>query len=162
MGLPNQHLVGIAQVKISDNPADIIVAPNLGSCLGMAIYDPVLKKGGLAHCLLPLSKSDPEKAANNPYMFVDTGFTKLLETLLASGCDIKRLVIVAVGGANINDQTNVFEIGKRNFTVLKKLLWKNNLLLKGEHVGDTVSRTLSLHIADGKSILKVRGETIEL
>lgn len=162
MANPNQHLVGIAQAKVSSEPTDLIVAPNLGSCLGISVYDPILKRGGIVHCLLPLSTSDPEKAAKNPYMFVDTGFVKLLEQLLSTGVDKKRLQIVAVGGANINDESNVFEIGKRNFTILKKLLWKNNLLLKAEHIGDSVSRTLTLRIADGKNILKVKGETFEL
>lgn len=149
-------------MRVSDQPTEILVAPNLGSCLGISVYDPVLKRGGVIHCLLPLSKSDPAKAAANPCMYVDTGFALLLETLLAGVVDKKRLVIIAVGGASINDDGNVFEIGKRNHTVLKKLLWKNNLLLKAEDVGAAHSRTLSLHIDTGKTFLKALGEVREL
>ena len=160
--MSNEHQIGIAQMKISNNPADVLVAPNLGSCLGIAVYDPLLKRGGLVHCLLPLSKSDPAKAAQNPCMYVDTGFAHLLEILLSSGTDKKKLSITVVGGANINDENNVFEIGKKNHTILKKLLWKNNLLLRAEQVGDSFSRTLFLHIGSGKTFLKAKGETIEL
>lgn len=149
-------------MKISEDPNDVLVAPNLGSCLGIAVYDKEKKRGGMIHCLLPLSKADPNKAAQNPCMYVDSGFAKLLQTLLDSGSDKKKLTIVAVGGANINDDNNVFEIGKRNHTVLKKLLWKNGLLLKAEDVGDSVTRTLSLHIDSGKTFLKANGKTIEL
>lgn len=156
------HLVGIAQMKLSSNPSEVLVAPNLGSCLGVAVYDPVLHRGGVVHCLLPFSKSDLEKAQKNPCMYVDTGFTLLLQELLSGGTDKKKLTIVAVGGANINDDNNIFEIGKKNYTVLKKILWKNGLLLKAEHIGDSVSRTLSLHIATGKTYLKVQGEVVEL
>lgn len=159
---PNQHFVGIAQMKVSNKPTDILIAPNLGSCLGIAVYDPEHHSGGLVHCLLPLSKSDPEKAKQNPCMYIDTGFSLLLETLLKNGADKKKLVIAAVGGANINDENNVFEIGKRNHTVLKKLLWKNQLLLKAEHIGDSISRTLSLHVGTGSLTLKVKGELINL
>jgi chemotaxis protein CheD len=158
----NQYLVGIAQLVLGEKPGDILIAPNLGSCLGISVYDPTTGRGGMVHCLLPLSKSDPIKAANNPCMYVDTGFTMLLDKLLHSGTDKKKLQIIAVGGANINDENNVFEIGKKNVTVLKKLLWKNGLLLKAEDMGDSISRTLLLHIETGKVLLKSKGETREL
>ena len=160
--MSQQHLIGIAQAKISQDANDVLVAPNLGSCVGVSVYDPVLKRGGMVHCLLPLSKADPAKAAQQPFMYVDTGVAKLIESLLAAGANRKQLIIIAAGGANINDDQNIFEIGKRNYTILKKILWKNNLLLKAESIGDTVSRTLSLDIATGKTYLKIRGETVEL
>lgn len=158
----NQQFVGIAEMKLSTNPDDVLVAPNLGSCVGVAVYDPVNKKGGLVHCLLPMSKSDPAKAALNPFMYVDTGVVKLLELFLLSGVDKRELIIVAAGGANINDEANVFEIGKKNHTVLKKILWKNNLLLRAENFGDSVGRTLSLDVGTGKAQLKMRGQTTDL
>lgn len=163
MNAPNrQHLVGIAQIKISDDPQDVIVAPNLGSCVGIAVYDKTLRRGGMVHCLLPLSKADPAKAAQNPCMYVDTGFAALLDQLMKMGSDKKNLTIIAAGGASINDDNNIFEIGKRNHTVLKKILWKNGLLLAAEHFGENYGRTLALHIDSGKATLKAKGETIEL
>ena len=160
--MSNQTLIGIAQTKISQDQTEIVTAPNLGSCLGISVYDPKLKLGGMIHCLLPMSKSDPEKAAANPYMYVDTGVTRMLAELIAKGADKKSLVIAVAGGGNINDENNVFEIGKKNYTILKKLLWKNNLLLKGEHCGNNFSRTVSLNIGTGKTQVKVQGEIIDL
>ncbi len=160
--MSNQHFIGIAQMKVSTNPEDILVAPNLGSCLGISVYNKAQNCGGMIHCLLPFSKADPEKAAQNPCMYVDTGFSMLLERILEFGGDKKDLIIIAAGGANINDENNVFEIGKKNYTILKKILWKNNLLLRAEHIGANISRTLSLSLADGKTTLKVSGETINL
>jgi len=156
------HLVGIAQMRISQDPEDLLVAPNLGSCVGVAIYDPIGKRGGLIHCLLPLSKTDPIKAANNPCMYVDTGVTTLLERLIGLGADKKRLIITAAGGANINDDGGVFAIGKKNCTILKKILWKNNLLLRGEHIGEDYCRTISLSIATGQVSVKTPSQIIEL
>lgn len=158
----HQHLIGIAQMKISKDPSEVLVAPNLGSCLGIAAYDHVNKCGGMIHCLLPMSKSDPEKAKANPCMYVDTGLALLLHELAAAGSDIRKLSIVVAGGANINDDNNVFEIGKKNCVVFKKMLWKNNLLARAEHLGDSVSRTISLKIDSGKTFLKINGEVIEL
>jgi chemotaxis protein CheD len=156
--MSNQHFVGIAQIYISDDQNDTIVASNLGSCLGIAIYDSEQKKGGIIHCLLPLSTSDPEKAKNNPYQYVDTGFTQFINTFLSNGSDKKKLKIAVAGGANINDEANFFEIGKRNITVLKKLLWKNNLVLSAEDVGGNFSRTLTLYVNSGRMTLKSNGQ----
>jgi chemotaxis protein CheD len=130
--------------------------------VGVAMYDQQVHVGAMIHCLLPLSKSDPEKAKKNPFMYVDTGIVRMLEELASAGADLKRLTIVAAGGANINDENNVFEIGKKNITILRKILWKNNLLLKSEHLGESVSRTLSLDITSGATLLKCRGQIIEL
>ena len=116
----------------------------------------------MIHCLLPLSNSDPEKAKLNPAMYVDVGVPRLLESVLSGGSDKKKLIIIAAGGANINDDRNVFEIGKKNSTVLKKIMWKNNLLFRAESFGEDYSRTLSLDIQTGKTYLKAKGVTTEL
>jgi len=157
-----QTLVGIAQMAISDSAQDTLVAPNLGSCLGVVAYDPKKAIGGLIHCLLPLSQSNLEKAKSEPYTYVDTGVVLLLKELFARGCSKSDLVIVVAGGSNINDENNVFEIGKKNYTVLRKVLWKNNLLIKAEHVGDRISRTVSLRMETGEIWLKISGQETKL
>ena len=122
-----QHLVGIGELKMSNKPEDILTAPNLGSCLGISVWDPKLKIGSMIHCLLPLSNTNPERAKNQPATFVDTGVVMLLNEMVAHGSNKKDLVIIVAGGSNINDTNNVFEIGKRNYTVLRKVLWKNEM-----------------------------------
>ena len=160
--MAQESLIGISQMKISQDPCEILVAPNLGSCLGVSVYDYTSKLAGLIHCLLPHSKSDPEKAKSNPLMYVDTGVALMLDQMFSRGANRNTLIITVGGGGNINDQNNVFEIGKKNITVLKKFLWKNNLLIKAEHVGDSFSRTVSLHVGTGKTFVKVQGKIIEL
>ncbi len=155
-------LIGIGEMAISDKPDEILTAPNLGSCLGVSIYDPVLKFGGMIHCMLPMSKSNTEKAQENPCVYVDTGVVKLLNDMTARGSSKRNLVIVAVGCSNISDTNNVFEIGKKNHTVFRKVMWKNGLLVKAEHIGDSLSRTISLHIGTGEVWLKFSGQTIQL
>lgn len=160
--MAGQKFVGIAEIAFSNTPGELLVAANLGSCVGVSVFDPNSKRGGMVHCLLPMSKSDPQKAAERPCMYVDTGVAMLIDHFLSEGADKKKLVIVAAGGANINDDNNIFEIGKKNHTILKKILWKNNLLLKAENFGDSVSRTLTLDMSTGKTYLKMKGETTEL
>ena len=156
------RLVGIGEMIISETPDDVLAAPNLGSCLGIAVYDPVHKRAGMIHCMLPLSKSNQEKAADNPSLYVDTGVVDLLAKMCARGSQKKDLVISCVGGSNISDTNNVFEIGKKNYTIFRKVMWKNGLLIKAEHVGDSISRTISLHVDSGEVWLKTATGTNRL
>lgn len=161
-GDKEQHLVGIAEMKLSDSPTVLLTAPNLGSCLGVAVYDMRKHCGGLVHCLVPLSAKDPQKAAEKPCMYVDTGVSELLSALLKTGSRKEDLKIRVAGGAQINDTNGFFEIGKKNYTVLRKILWKNNLLISSEHVGGDTSRTISLDIETGQVFVKTAGQTIPL
>ena len=58
--------VDISDMKIARNPEDVIVTYSLGSCVGLTLYDPIAGVGGMIHCMLPLSKIDPEKARIKP------------------------------------------------------------------------------------------------
>ena len=129
MDTPETKIANIGEMVMSDKPTVILSVPNLGSCLGIIAWDPKRKLGAACHCLLPMSKTNPEKAANQPFSFVDTGFCSLLEMLIKAGCNPKDLKIVVAGGSNMNDPDNVFQIGQKNITILRKLLWKNNLLM---------------------------------
>ena len=52
----------------------------------------------------------------------------------------------------------MFNIGKKNYTVFRKIVWKNNLLIMGEDVGGACSRTLSLKVGTGEVTLRMGGE----
>jgi chemotaxis protein CheD len=158
------HTVGVADMKVSARKDDLIITHALGSCLGIAVHDPVARVGGLLHVMLPLSTIDPEKADRNPFMFVDTGFPRLLIECLMAGAQRQRLEIRVAGGANSQErgENDFFQIGKRNFIILRKLLWQNGFLLKSYDVGGTNSRTMSLEISSGKVTIKSDGQVRNL
>lgn len=153
--------VNISDMKVSSNPEDVLVTYSLGSCVGVTLYDPLQKIGGLIHCMLPLSKVDPERAKEVPYMFVDTGLPLMLQTLINMGANKNRIVAKVAGGAVLLDDNGMFRIGERNHIVVRKLLWKNNILISSEDVGGTLARTLYLQINDGKTIIKSAGKEYE-
>ena len=95
-------------------------------------------------------------------MFADTGMARLLGDLAALGAQPRRLHVTLAGGAEILDERGVFSIGKRNHTAIRKLLWQKGLLLKAERVGGSEPRTVYLHVADGTTIVKSRGQTATL
>ena len=76
------------------------------------------------------------------------------------GLDRADLRIVAAGGAAMGEDNSLFEIGKKNITVLRKLLWKNNFLLAAQDLGGSNSRTVSLQIETGQVWLKTQGQQI--
>jgi len=149
-------------MKVSSNPEDVLVTYSLGSCVGVTLYDPLQKIGGLILCMLPLSKVDPERAKEVPYMFVDTGLPLMLQTLINMGANKNRIVAKVAGGAVLLDDNGMFRIGERNHIVVRKLLWKNNILISSEDVGGTIARTVYLQINDGKTIIKSAGKEYEL
>ncbi|HOQ32983.1 MAG TPA: chemotaxis protein CheD [Candidatus Hydrogenedens sp.] len=154
--------VNISDMKVSSNPEDVLVTYSLGSCVGVTLYDPLQKIGGLILCMLPLSKVDPERAKEVPYMFVDTGLPLMLQTLINMGANKNRIVAKVAGGAVLLDDNGMFRIGERNHIVVRKLLWKNNILISSEDVGGTIARTVYLQINDGKTIIKSAGKEYEL
>jgi chemotaxis protein CheD len=126
----------------------------------VCIYDPSVKVGGLLHYMLPESSIDETKARQAPFMFGDTGIPMLFKETYRLGATKNRLRVIVVGGAEILDQKGLFNIGKRNYTVLRKLFWKNNVVIDFEDVGGSVNRTLKLEVATGTTWLKTSGNGI--
>jgi chemotaxis protein CheD len=154
--------VGISEMQISQDPGDVLATYALGSCVGLSLYDFQARVGGLIHCMLPLSRIDPAKAERNPLMYVDTGVPAMLQAMFDLGAQRKTLVAKVAGGSKIMDANGVFNIGERNHTVLRKVLWKNDILVAGEDVGGNAPRTMYLHMDSGRTILKVSGEEKEI
>lgn len=158
----NSIIVNIADARVSNCVDDVLVTYSLGSCLGVAIYDPEVRVGGLIHCMLPLSSVDRKKAEVNPFMFVDSGMTRFLTMLFEQGLARSRAIVKVAGCSQILDKGNLFRIGERNHTVLRKILWKNGLMIKAEHIGGSLSRTVRLEIATGRCLLRAGGVESEL
>lgn len=148
-------------MRVSSSPEDEIITYALGSCLGITVYDPIARVGAMVHVMLPSSSIDPVKAALNPCMFVDTGVKNLFLESYKAGAQRNRLVVVAAGGACANglEQDDYFQIGKRNVTVLRSLLWKNGIILKNSDFGGNLARTMSLDVATGTVLVRINGTT---
>ena len=153
-----QHVVGISEKCVTNDPADVLVTYSLGSCVGLSLYDPSAQVGGLIHCMLPLSRIDKAKAESRPEMFVDTGVIVLIQAVLNLGATKRKLVACVAGASKLLDEKGTFNIGERNYTMLRKVLWKNNILIQAEDVGGSIARTVFLHMATGKTSIKSQGK----
>jgi chemotaxis protein CheD len=150
-------VVGISDCKVTQDADAVLITYALGSCIAVALYDPLAKVGGLLHYMLPESAIDTGKAEQNPFMFADTGIPRLLQQLRASGADLRRTVVRLAGGAQVLDREGVFQIGKRNYLAARRILWKAGVLIGGEAVGGEVSRTTRLEIATGRMWIREGG-----
>ena len=158
-----RSIVGVADMKVSSTPGDVIVTHALGSCLGIALHDPVAMVGGLLHVMMPLSTIDPVKAKRNPFMFVDTGVPAFFRAAYAAGAVKSRLVVKVAGGANVQGSAvDRFAIGRRNYIVLKKVFWKNDILIDAEDVGGSSPRTMYVDVGSGRVWLSTAGQENEL
>ena len=153
-------VVGVADMVVSNDAGAELVTYSLGSCLGITVYDPVKKVGGLLHIMLPDSKINALKAAQVPFMFVDTGVPRLFQAAYNLGAERSRLAITVAGGAQLLDEQGVFNIGLRNFESLKGLLARNGLAAHVYDVGGLSSRTLRLDLTTGNVTIKTPGTDI--
>jgi chemotaxis protein CheD len=154
--------VGISEMRVSRHKQEVLVTYSLGSCVGLSLYDPTIGTAGLIHCMLPEASIDPDKAREKPAMFVDRGATALVEAMLALGARRRTLVAKVAGGANVFDDRGMFRIGERNYATLRKILWKNDILIAAESVGGTQARTMYVSVATGRVLLRSGREQVEL
>jgi chemotaxis protein CheD len=154
--------VNCSEMKISSNPVETLVAFSIGSGIGMTIHDSVGGVGGVLNFILPDStKANGTSPAKAPFMFADTGISAFLRALFDQGAKTENLKVVIAGGAHIMDQTGIFNIGQKNLDALKTNLGEHDIKIHHEAVGGSQSRTISLEIGSGKSIIKTLGEREE-
>jgi chemotaxis protein CheD len=151
-------IVGVSDMKVSKDPHDVLVTYSLGSCIGIAVYDPIARVGGLLHYMLPESSLDHAKAASNPFMFADTGIPRLFKSIYEWGGIKSRMRVIMAGGSQVLDQNGFFNIGKRNEMAARKLFHRNNVVIDFADTGGNGNRTLRLDIKDGKCALKESSE----
>jgi chemotaxis protein CheD len=152
----------MADCRIADTPTQVLATYALGSCIGLALHDGKAGIGGLLHFMLPDSAIDRDRSRSNPWMFADTGIPMLLDRMCARGASKRRITVRAAGGACMMDQENVFDIGRRNYLAMRKILWKAGVMVHGEAVGGVRSRTVRLEIGSGKFWIQEAGEVREL
>lgn len=151
--------VGMADLKIAKAP-DSLTTLGLGSCIGLTLYDPVTKIGGLVHYMLP----DSTKLKNNTNIakFGDTGIKELHRQMLQAGANPRRLVAKIAGGAKmfeVSGMSSVGNVGERNAEQAKIELKALKIPLLAEDTGLNYGRTVILDCESGDYIIKAVGKT---
>jgi chemotaxis protein CheD len=155
-------VVNVSDAKTSRNPQDALLTHALGSCIGVMLYDDLSKVAGMLHFQLPSAVDNPHRAEQNPTMFADTGMEYVLDKMLQLGAKSGRLRIKIAGGAEMLNDTKLFNIGRRNHAAIRKFLWQRGLLIDSEDVGGRQPRTVRMDVADGAITVKSNGEVTSL
>ncbi len=162
---PIDRVVGVADLKVSSAAGDRLITYALGSCLGIVVYDPVANVAGMLHVMLPTGTIDANKMQEKPAMFVDSGIPVLFKECYKLGAKKERMVVKVAGGAHAgaSEEADRFQIGKRNMIALRKLLWKNGVLVHAHDTGGIqTSRTMWVDVATGDVTLKISGAESKL
>ena len=155
----NQLIVGMGDMLTSNDSSATLVTYSLGSCVGVAIYDPVAKVGGLLHAMLPDSTINLDRASKRPFMFVDTGLPAMFHAVYALGGSKHRIILKMAGGAEFLDEKKIFRIGQRNVETTLAMLHRNGVEVAGKEIGGRESRTVRLDLSNGNFTLDIPGKT---
>jgi chemotaxis protein CheD len=162
MGTGTLVTVDVADLKVSATPQATLVTYALGSCIAVMVYDPRRLVAGMIHFMLPQSDTSPEKARERPAMFADTGVPLLFHAMYAQGCQKADLVVKLAGGSASSTGKDVFEIGRRNHLMARKLLWKAGVPIAKEDVGGRGFRTARLEVGSGRVTIKTENDEREM
>ena len=142
--------VRMAEFYIGKTP-EIITTVGLGSCVGITIYDPKTKIGGLIHIMLPENKKGMKKAK-----YADTGIPLMIKKMEEYGARRSKFIAKIAGGAhmfNIESENSSIKIGKRNIKKVKKILKENKIKIKGEDTGENYGRTMKFFTETGEVMI---------
>ena len=153
--------VGMADLKTGKDP-DVLTTLGLGSCIGIALWDPTTRIGGLAHIMLP----DSTKIRNNTNIakFADTGIVELVRQMEELGVARRRLVAKIAGGARmfeVSGSTSVGNIGEKNAIASKQKLKELGIPILAEDTGLNYGRTVELNCANGDYVIKAVGKPVK-
>ena len=150
--------VGMADLNVCVSP-DRITTLGLGSCVGIALRDPVTKIGGLAHIMLP----DSTTIRNNSNIpkFADTGIEELVRQVTRKGANRSRLVAKIAGGAQMfgfGSNSEMVRVGERNVQATKKKLAEMKIPILAEDTGKNFGRTVIFYPETGDFVIRAVGK----
>ncbi len=149
-------IVKVGEMKVAKGDAKLVTL-GLGSCVGVAMFDPVRKVGGLLHYVIPSCFANHQRARENPFMFGDIGVRGLFESVIDLGANRDSLVVKAAGGSDVIRGVGAFNFGKRNALQLRRVLWELGLFLDGEDLGGRTTRNMVLDLSSGKVVVEYPG-----
>jgi chemotaxis protein CheD len=147
--------VGMADLNIAEDGA-VLKTTGLGSCVGLTLFDPLLKLGGMAHIMLPTSDIAREGQLNIA-KYADTAIPELLQRMKSKGASMTRLVAKMAGGAQMfafMGGTDTMRIGPRNVEATKQVLEYYSIPLVSEETGGNYGRTVELYSLTGVFIIR--------
>ncbi len=153
-----RRTIGIGEFTLTKADSSTITTHALGSCIGVTIFDPVARVGGMLHYLLPQPSRREKVEPSRLGIYATTGLPELFKQAYSLGASKNNLIVCVAGAATLLADTSGFQIGKRNRAMLRKLFWKNNIPIAAEETGGTIARTLHLELTSGVVTVQSKGK----
>jgi len=149
----SSYQVGMAQLLVTKAPG-LIRSSGLGSCIGIILYDPFIKAGGMAHAMLPKHRPGRD---DNQAKYVDTAIDAMLTDMEALGCNRVNIVAKLAGGAQMfpnSDKDTLLLIGSKNILAAEEYLGSLGIPIVARDVGGHSGRTIEFDSEDGTLHIK--------
>jgi len=153
--MENSIHVGIAQIRVAENPARLICL-GLGSCVAVALWDSSTKIGGIAHVMLPDSSTSREGIPLKLGKYGDTAIEELIGEMKKKGANYIMIIAKIAGGSHMFKMVspNIGDIGKKNLEAVREALKKHHVRVVAEDVGGSTGRSVELDTETGKLIIR--------
>jgi len=143
-GVPEE--VGTGEVRVASS--GVLRASALGSCVAVALVDPVAGVGGVAHVMLPGSGSGPPSSENGEtrppdHRYAEDAILELDRSLAALGGQRSRSTAILVGGANVLGRAGA-DVGSLVLASVREVLDMVCIQVGTTHVGGAERRSLTV------------------
>jgi len=156
-------VIGLGELRVSNDPEITLACLGLGSCIGISAYDPVVRVGAMAHVVLP--HSDEQPGEKSPAKYANHAVPLIISELEKLGALRRRIVIKIVGGAKFISTIkagSLLDVGERNTVAVQKALSDHRLTLEAEDVRGSLGRSLWLSIETGVTRMKQASTEIRI
>ena len=147
-----ETLVGMGQIAAGGPPQKMKAV--VGSCIALALYHPRLKRGVMAHIVLP----DSAGRDGTPGKFADTAVPRMLELLQGVGAPAPCLTAKLAGGANMFGSSGPLQIGDANIEAVAQALRAAGIRIAAQDVGGNRGRRVTFECEGGAMIVESAGQ----
>ena len=151
--------IGLGELSFVHRAGGLLVARGLGSCIGIAVYEPDARFAVLAHVMLP-GPAPAQVPSEQPARFADQAIASLIDAVIMHGGRARNCLIKLAGGAQVirlGNKEDQLQVGRRNIDAVLQALAANGLSAAAQDVGGTMGRTLTLYAATGVTTVRLVG-----
>lgn len=144
------HSLNLLAGQLCFGPGNSAVRTLLGSCVGITLWHPARRLGGMCHFLLPSRARTPGLPMDG--RFGDEALALMVRALQSLGLQCGDFEAHLYGGADtMPDRTGVkLNVGERNIEQGWSLIDQHGFQLVNVDVGDNVPRNVSLDLGTGE------------
>jgi len=147
-----EALVGMGQITAGGPPHTMKAV--VGSCIALALYHPRLKRGAMAHIVLP----DSAGREGMPGKFANSAVPRMLELLKEYGAPTACLTAKLAGGAAMFGSSGPLQIGDANVEAVAFALRSAGIRIAAQDVGGNRGRRVTFECEGGTMIVESAGQ----